>query len=344
MSCDSGVRGAHGVVKRRLLNGAPVAVKHCPANDVARSELAILRELQGHPTIVQLLAVEEQDDSILITMEFIPKTLLDLIEEGKLSESDIRSYFFQLLDAVSYMHSKCIVHKDIKLENILVTKGRIRLIDFGFSRRFVKGAPTLKDNKGSLHYAAPEIWNGLHYEGPSVDVWAMGVTLFLLTTGFFPFGGTTAEEIYADLDLPLWIPKSLAKYPQLCSLIAGMLEVDMAKRLTIDQIYSHPWVAAHSFASRLRVSRSVEDPQSASLDTAPKPKMPRMSLLGVESSARDWKSSLRNSPRKSPRITSDMMIHPAVVDGAASSDAEVTSKKRFSHRLRHLFGLGRPHN
>jgi len=335
------VRGAHGIVRKSSVNGSPVAIKECPCNDEARSELGILKELQGHPNIVQLLSADEAEGSLFLTMEYVPSTLLDMIGEGKerLTEPELRNIFFQLLDAISFMHSKSIVHKDIKLENILYTKGRIRLIDFGFSRHFIKDEPTLIDNKGSLHYAAPEIWNGLAYEGPSVDIWAMGVTVFLLTTGYFPFGGTTAEEIYRDLQLPLWTPKSLTKKPALMSLLQGMLEPDMSKRFTIEQIYSHPWVASHSLSSGLRRTRSAEEsltaaapelPPAISSHTAPglKLRLPTDAIIA--------ESRLDNAlAQRSPRITSSAL---AIVAQEEDGIPRTGPTKRILTLFRRLVG------
>jgi len=339
------VRGAHGIVRKSSVNGSPVAIKECPCSDEARSELGILRELQGHPNVVQLLSVDEAEGSLFLTMEYVPSTLLDMIGEGKRpTESELRNIFFQLLDAISFMHSKSIVHKDIKLENILYTKGRIRLIDFGFSRHFIKGERTLTDNKGSLHYAAPEIWNGLAYEGPSVDIWAMGVTVFLLTTGYFPFGGTTADEIYRDLQLPLWTPKSLTKKPTLMSLLQGMLEPDMSKRFTIEQIYSHPWVASHSLSSGLRKTRSAEDTLTAEPTLELPPAIPSHTAQGLNlnlplrlpTDAIIAESRADTLAQRSPRITSSAL---AIVAQDEDGVPRTGPTKRIMTLFRRLVGI-----
>lgn len=313
-------RGTHGVVRKARINGTTVAIKECPLSEEARNEVAILSELQGHRNIIKLLASQESETCVQFAMEFIPTTLLDVLEEDKeLSENDLRMIFFQLLEVVSHMHAKGIVHKDIKLENLLIHKGRIRLIDFGFSRRYTKGARSLCDHKGSMHYAAPEIWTGAQYEGPSVDVWAMGVTLFLLATGFFPFGGQTAREVFGEIEHPLWIPDRLRALPSLLSLIQGMLEVDMQKRLTIEQIYLHPWVAKASFKSNLRKTRSAE-PSAPKRVTPPLTHAVTMGSFEI--------TTMPVPPRSRGRSTR-----------LQSSDQQVAKKMSIASRLRRMFKI-----
>ena len=124
-------------------------------------------------------------------MEFIGTTSLNNYIKSKseksLIDEEVRFIFKQVCQAVNYCHSKNIVHRDIKMENILIDEQRqIKLIDFGFSVQISL------DNKlniycGTPSYMAPEIHSRKDYYGPPVDVWALGVMLFAMSCGRFPF-------------------------------------------------------------------------------------------------------------------------------------------------------------
>lgn len=330
------IRGAHGAVRRGTRGDQPVAIKECVASEAARQELKFLKKLQGHPHIIPLLEDEERDGSIFMTMECHPVTLLSLLKPGKgFSEHQCRQIFFQLLDVVSHIHDHSLVHKDIKLENILMTDGKIYLIDFGFTVPFVKGERTLCDDKGSLHYCAPELWHGIPYEGPSVDVWAMGVTLFALATGFFPFGGQSAQQIYENIQRPLRFPSCLGRMSSFITLLEGMLEADMSKRLTIEQIYSHPWVSGHILREGLRRSQSLDAACGLRVSkTDPAPFVPRYSTLSPQDLPKLW------NPEKVPVVprSSNTEKTQHLTERAIAPSSE-TRKKGMVSRVRRIFGL-----
>lgn len=118
----------------------------------------------------------------------------------RLSEDDARNIFINLLNGLNYCHKHAICHRDIKLENILIDRKikRAKFIDFGFSTNF----PIDKKVKmfcGTPSYMAPEIVARTEYAGGPADIWAMGVLLFAMLTGKFPFKGTTDKEVYANI-------------------------------------------------------------------------------------------------------------------------------------------------
>ncbi|OON13843.1 hypothetical protein X801_10374, partial [Opisthorchis viverrini] len=104
-----------------------------------------------------------------------------------MKEKEARVKFRQLVSAVEYCHSKKIVHRDLKAENLLLDKDyNIKLADFGFSN-FYDGENKLDTYCGSPPYAAPELFQGQKYFGPEVDVWSLGVILYTLVSGSLPF-------------------------------------------------------------------------------------------------------------------------------------------------------------
>jgi len=112
---------------------------------------------------------------------------LNSCEKHCLNELEAMQIFKQILSAIAYCHSKGISHRDLKLENILITdKKTIKIIDFGFSV-WSKKEKKLKVFCGTPTYMAPEIISKSEYEGPPTDIWAMGIILYTLLCGVFPF-------------------------------------------------------------------------------------------------------------------------------------------------------------
>ena len=110
----------------------------------------------------------------------------------RMDEDDARRIYRQVISALQYCHSKCVCHRDIKLENVLLNeeKNQVRLIDFGFST-CIPNDKRVKIFCGTPSYMAPEIVNKTEYCGPPADVWALGVLLFTMLCGTFPYRGST---------------------------------------------------------------------------------------------------------------------------------------------------------
>ena len=121
--------------------------------------------------------------------------------KGRLGEGEARSLFLQLLSGVEAMHAACIVHRDIKLENVLFDEGQrtVKLVDFGFSVMVRDPAKRLKIFCGTPSYMAPEITQRREYLGRPVDVWSLGVLLYACLAGHFPFTAKTYPELYKKM-------------------------------------------------------------------------------------------------------------------------------------------------
>ncbi|TEB21757.1 Pkinase-domain-containing protein [Coprinellus micaceus] len=166
-----------------------------------------------------------------------------LAEKGRLAEDETRILFGQLCLAVAYLHDNQIVHRDLKLENVLLDERcRVKLGDFGFTREYERGA-YMETFCGTTGYASPEMLQGRKYQGPEVDVWSLGVILYCLLTGTLPFDDddeyVMREKIIKDdFEDPAWL--SLESR----DLLQNILQKDVAKRYTIPQILAHPWFTA----------------------------------------------------------------------------------------------------
>lgn len=222
------------------------ALKHLPLTSGSLGELNILRTLQGHPNIIKLVSDHLSNQHLVVCMEYHERTLLDIVlqyEDG-MPLSRIKRIFSQLLSALHHVHTSGYVHHDIKLDNILVgADDRIYLIDFGFAKAYTSGQHSLRNNGGTLHYAAPEIWLKRACEGPEADIWALGVCLFLMVTSCFPFGGTTASEIWKEIKRGgLWKNEILKQEPMLYDLLTQMLAWDIRWRIRLSEIPQHPWM------------------------------------------------------------------------------------------------------
>lgn len=118
-----------------------------------------------------------------------------MLIKKRLSEREARFIFKQIITAVHYCHFNHIVHRDIKVENLLLDSNlRVKLADFGFSTHFKTGEK-LNVWCGSPPYCAPELYNAQLYDGPKVDIWSLGVVLYVLVCGYLPFEAQTFNQL-----------------------------------------------------------------------------------------------------------------------------------------------------
>ncbi|XP_067297635.1 serine/threonine-protein kinase SIK2-like [Pseudorasbora parva] len=255
-------KGNFAVVKlaRHKVTKTEVAIKiidktrldECDLEKIKR-EVQIMKLLK-HPYIIKLYQVMETKDMLYIVTEYAKNgEMFDyLTSVGHLSEAEARRKFWQLLDAVEYCHRHHIVHRDLKAENLLLDSNmNIKLADFGFGNFYLPGK-SLSTWCGSPPYAAPEVFEGKEYEGPPLDIWSLGVLLYVLVCGTLPFDGTTLLALRRRVtDGRFRVPFFMSQDCE--SLIRRMLAVDPAKRFSVTQIKLHRWMQAdpsaicHSF-------------------------------------------------------------------------------------------------
>ncbi|KAH9856197.1 Pkinase-domain-containing protein [Lenzites betulinus] len=222
-------------------------------------EIEVLRTLK-HPNIVRLYDVIETDKYIGIILEYASGgELFDhILAHRYLREKDACKLFSQLISGVWYIHQKKIVHRDLKLENLLLDRHRnVIITDFGFANRFEHRSDDLMQTScGSPCYAAPElvISDGL-YVGSAVDIWSCGVILYAMLAGYLPFDDDPANPDGDNINLLYkYIVNTPLSFPDYISaeardLLSIMLVPDPARRADLPTIMAHSWLApyAHTF-------------------------------------------------------------------------------------------------
>ncbi|KAH8396047.1 hypothetical protein KR222_002288 [Zaprionus bogoriensis] len=244
--------------------------------EATRQEISILRQVMGHPYIIDLQDVFESDAFVFLVFELCPKgELFDyLTSVVTLSEKKTRTIMRQIFEGVEYIHAKNIVHRDLKPENILLDENHnVKITDFGFARQLHEGEK-LTDLCGTPGYLAPETLKCNMFEGSpgysqEVDIWACGVIMFTLLVGCPPFWhrkqmvmlrnimegkySFTSPE-WADIsgEFELCIGYSSDRDREIYrlflrsaedpkDLIRKCLVVDPAQRITVKEVLRHPF-------------------------------------------------------------------------------------------------------
>eukprot|EP01094_Clydonella_sp_ATCC50884_P025646 TRINITY_DN682_c0_g1_i4.p1 TRINITY_DN682_c0_g1~~TRINITY_DN682_c0_g1_i4.p1 ORF type:complete len:502 (-),score=104.50 TRINITY_DN682_c0_g1_i4:493-1953(-) len=272
--------GAGGLVRMGRNKRDPstrVVVKELQIS-TPRSESVAQREVDAmgaleHPHTMGLLNCYRKHDRMFIVMRYAERgDLLQYIStkpQRRLGNADAKRCFAQIVSGVSYMHDEGYIHGDLKPDNIFVDGNNDMILgDFGRSSAFERECKSVRAAVGTLQYAAPEavfceavqrwrdagelfrLYNiegderGAMVYGPELDMWALGATLYVMVTGYFPFGGVAQEEVMEEL-LVASPRYPFHVEPDLVRLLRGLLEKNPSKRWGMAKVKQCRWLRQH---------------------------------------------------------------------------------------------------
>ena len=204
-------------------------------------EINILKKVK-HRNIVNMYKAINCKNSIYLIMEYIKGIeLFSYVNQKKrLSEIEACQYYQQIISGIEYLEKLKIVHRDIKLENIIIeNKNNIKIIDFGLSNIYPQNN-ILFSSCGSPCYAPPEMILGKNYTGSGIDIWSSGIVLFAMLCGYLPFIDTDEQKLYKKIvEGKLNFPHNLSNSAK--DLLKKLLNKDPLKRINISKIKKHQW-------------------------------------------------------------------------------------------------------
>uniref|UniRef100_A0A914YC53 non-specific serine/threonine protein kinase n=1 Tax=Panagrolaimus superbus TaxID=310955 RepID=A0A914YC53_9BILA len=244
--------GGFGKVKlgTHLLTGEQVAIKIIDKKAIGsdffrvRIEIDVLKTL-SHQNICRMFEYYETEHKCYIIMEYCDSgEMFDhIVRKERLEETEARFFFRQLLQAMAYAHSLGICHRDLKPENLMLTSdSKLKLIDFGLSSRPKSGLThSLQTCCGSPAYAAPEIIEHSKYYGHEIDIWSMGVLLYVLLCGVLPFEDENLARLYKKIRAGVYHEPAYLS-PLSKDVLKQMLQVNPRHRITMKDLLEHKWV------------------------------------------------------------------------------------------------------
>jgi serine/threonine protein kinase len=210
-------------------------------------EIMALKKID-HPHIIRMLDLIETSKQICIVTDYISGSSLHhyvkhQCPNRQVKEETCRRFFKQIAEAFEYLHSRGVAHRDLKLDNVLIEEktNMIKIIDFGFAA-FCQDGQKQKIFCGTPSYMAPELVRRAEYDGRQVDMWALGVLLYAMLAGSFPFRGQSEKELYAK------IQRCNVQYPPRISreaeqVIGQLLEVETRRRMRASDLLKSSWIS-----------------------------------------------------------------------------------------------------
>jgi serine/threonine protein kinase len=251
----TGQDGAAKVYNKNVLT-RPTLGNEEPLSVAVQREIEIMSEL-SHRYVLPIIEVIEDDcsNSLIIILPFAHcGTLQAFVDNNPMDEVLLAICFFEIAEALRYVHSQNVAHRDLKPDNVLVFNDRLfSLSDFSVSTKVESDDQKLADTRGSPAFLSPEECGGEPFYPKPADVWAYGVTLFAVAFGFLPFrldqgqGKSVANTVFAVTQLlnseELVVPEDRGYAPEFIDLIKQILKKDPMKRPTFEEIVKNPWFA-----------------------------------------------------------------------------------------------------
>jgi protein-serine/threonine kinase len=310
-----------------------------------------------HPNIVRLYDVIETDKYIGIILDYASGgELFDhILAHRYLKEKDACRLFAQLISGVWYIHERKIVHRDLKLENLLLDRNRnVIITDFGFANRFEHRSDDLMQTScGSPCYAAPElvISEGA-YVGSAVDIWSCGVILYAMLAGYLPFDDDPANPDGDNINLlyryivntPLSFPDYIS--PEARDLLSIMLQPDPQRRADLSLVMQHPWLAPYAYL----FDKTIEDLEASAIEShrAKRQAYQRQMRNAAQASATDHNKVARSQSAKNdvfphasvavaqrshPHAAEDQTLYETSADIAAASQAQSQARRGYNSTI-----------
>eukprot|EP00929_Paragymnodinium_shiwhaense_P069194 TRINITY_DN34905_c0_g1_i1.p1 TRINITY_DN34905_c0_g1~~TRINITY_DN34905_c0_g1_i1.p1 ORF type:complete len:1073 (+),score=191.23 TRINITY_DN34905_c0_g1_i1:335-3553(+) len=238
-----------------------------------RCEIRLMERMR-HPNIVVFHDALDTAKQIYIVMDFVGGGSLHHFlkkRPGRRLEDQVaKRLFYQVCQGLRYLHDRHIVHRDIKLENLLLDEsGVVKIIDFGFST-IVPPGKKLKVFCGTPSYMAPEIVARKEYSGFCADIWAAGVLLYALLCGSFPFRGQNDRDLYRKIVRGVFhVPDLVGEGAR--NLLGRILTPDMSRRPTIDETLADVWLSSHRddlYTNTTKGCSGAYQPNSSTSSTA----------------------------------------------------------------------------
>jgi serine/threonine protein kinase len=254
-------RGGFSVVKRGVdrLSGTEVAIKIVSKADMLEEaltrELNIMKTVHSCPQVVSLLGVYEEADCFYIVLELVNGgNLLDtILKQERCNETDTARILRSILKAIAHCHEQGIVHRDMKLDNLLVSHDLsiIKLSDFGLAT-ILGPNQTAKSTVGTRPYLPPEMILK-HSYNTSVDMWSIGCIAYTLLAGYHPFSEASEIPLYIQIVTGNWEfhDETWANISDDAKdFISELLVIDPLNRMTAKQALMHPWIRMTHFTPK----------------------------------------------------------------------------------------------
>lgn len=236
------------------------------AKNILEDEIKIMKMIKydPHPNIVGCYDIETTNDEIFIIMEYCDSGDLRSILQKPIKEKFAQFYFCQLANGLKYLDKNCIIHRDIKPKNILLTNTRrvLKIADFGFAKKIQK--QSLHDTFcGSPLYMAPEIMNNNLYNNQT-DLWSIGLILYEMLYGFHPLNSCkTLPELKdtvkgINIEIPPASTKNKDVSEKCLSLLKKLLQKKASDRITWEEFFDHSWVKAFQYVIPKSNNRNEE--------------------------------------------------------------------------------------
>ena len=302
----------------------------------ARAKQKLMSEIKIHRALHQTNIVGfehffEDQDNVYILLELCPnQTLNELLRRRKrLTELETICYTHQAIQALKYLHSHRVIHRDIKLGNLFISgKMELKLGDFGLATKLEFDGERKRTICGTPNYIAPEVLDGKHGHSYEVDVWSLGVVIYTLLIGKPPFETSDVKTTYKRIKMNAYsFPDHIPLSNEARGLITRILHSEPTKRPSLDDMLTHelftkfnsipkllPTSTLAVPPSRSYVDEFITHPKKSSVDASPAASIidDRTSRRDMVSSARFVRSTSQPTMRDDPVTTGRQDIRPDV--------------------------------